>query len=65
MRHPIRCDKAKELPGWYEKVDPCLPHSIVMDTGDGRTYRSLAPPATGIVRDIAPPVIHLPKHQRE
>ncbi|PRA06042.1 HNH endonuclease [Arthrobacter sp. MYb229] len=59
------CNKAKELPGWYEKVDPYLPHSIVIDTGDGRTYRSLAPPATGVVRDTTPPVIHLPKHQRE
>lgn len=55
------CNLAKELPGWYEKVDYSIPHSIVINTGDGRTYRSLAPPATGIVREADPQANEQPR----
>lgn len=48
------CNLAKEQPGWVEVVTHEQPHSMRINTGDGATYQSLVPPATGVVREIEP-----------
>lgn len=51
------CNLAKEQPGWFEIVVHEQPHSMRINPGDGAIYQSLAPPATGVVRDVIPPIL--------
>ena len=42
-----RCNQTKESPGWRHTVTSTSPHSIVVQTPNGREYRSKAPPLMG------------------